>query len=104
MNAFAIATDILFTDPNLSLEALYRAGGAGAGMLVRVIRRAPDRMANFGEGRFVTESVLIDLRVSEVPDLAEGDTLEIDAVLYEIRSKPLRDSERLIWAAEARSL
>lgn len=104
MNAFAIATDILFTDPHLSLEAVYRPGGAGTGVPVRVIRRAPDRLANFGEGRFVTESVLIDLRIAEVPDLAEGDTLEIDGTLYEIRSKPLRDSERLVWAAEARGL
>jgi len=104
MTAFAIATDILFTDPHLSLEAVYRAGGAGAGQPVRVIRRAPDRLANFGEGRFVTESVLLDLRISDVAELAEGDTLEIEGVFYEIRSKPLRDSERLIWAAEARVL
>lgn len=104
MTAFAIAMDVLFTDPNLSCAALYRAGGAGDGQPVRVIRHAPDRLASFGEGRFVTESVLIDVRIAEVPDLAEGDTLEINSILYEIRSQPLRDCERLIWAAEARVL
>jgi len=104
MTAFAHALDILFTDPNLSLAALYRAGGAGAGQPVRVIRRMPDRLANFGEGRFVTDAVMVDLLIAEVPDLAAGDTLEIGNALYELRGQPLRDSERLTWAAEARVL
>lgn len=104
MNAFANAMDVLFTDPHHSHAALYRPGGAGAGQPVRVIRRAPDRLANFGEGRFVTESVLIDVRISDVAALSGGDTLEVDGILYEVRGQPVRDSERLIWAAEARAL
>ncbi|MGY6704720.1 head-tail joining protein [Roseinatronobacter sp.] len=104
MNAFAAADDILFTDPHLSMPALYRAGGTGDGVPVRVILRTPDRIANFGDGRFVTDSVLIDLRISEVAELARGDTFEVDGTLYEIRSEPVRDAARLIWAAEARVL
>ncbi|KPQ06195.1 MAG: hypothetical protein HLUCCA12_12155 [Rhodobacteraceae bacterium HLUCCA12] len=104
MNAFAASTDILFTDPHLSQAAIYRAGGTGAEVPVRVVRRAPDRLASFGEGRFVTDSVLIDVRTSDIAELAEGDTFEIDGALYEVRGAPVRDGRHLTWAAEARQL
>ena len=39
MNAFAASIDLLFEDPNMAVDALYRAGGEGSGTLVRVIGR-----------------------------------------------------------------
>ena len=104
MNAFEVAVEVIFGDPHLALDALWRAGGAGEGVEVRVIRRSPDRLANFGDGRFVTDTVFIDVRVSEVPALGRGDTFEIGGQIYEVRSDPVRDSDRLTWAAEARAL
>ena len=104
MNAFAAAINALFSDPNLSRAALYRAGGNGDGVEVRVIQRAPDRIGNYGEGRFVTDAVLIDVRISDINLLGRGDTFEIAGELFEVRSDPVRDSERLIWAAEVRAL
>lgn len=102
--AFAAAIAAMFRDRNMAHAALYRAGGSGAAVEVRVIKRAPDRIGNFGEGRFVADAVLIDVQISEVPELARGDTFEIGAEVFEVRSDPVRDSERLIWAAEARVL
>lgn len=104
MTAFSAAIDLLFTDPHLSLAARHRAGGQGEGLPVRVIRRSPDRIGNFGEGRFVTDSCLIDVRLSEIPLLEAGDTFQIGDLLYELRGEPVRDSEGLTWAAEARRL
>lgn len=104
MAAFAAAVDAIFRDRNMAVDALYRAGGAGDGDPVRVVKRAPDRFANFSEGRFVAQAVLIDVRLSEVETLAPGDTFQIGARLYEVRGEPVRDGERLIWAAEAREL
>lgn len=104
MSAFAAGIDAIFADPNMAKSALYRAGGAGAGVPVRVIFRAPDRIANWGEGRFVTDTVFLDVRVSEAPALAAGDTFEIDGETFEVRSDPVRDRERLVWAAEVREL
>jgi len=85
VNAFALATDTLFGDQNLALDALWRADGAGPGVAIRAICRSPDHALEFGEGRFVTASVLIDIRVSEVPTLAAGDTVEITGTIYEVR-------------------
>jgi hypothetical protein len=104
MNAFAASIDLLFEDPNMAVDALYRAGGKGSGTLVRVIRKAPDQLANFGDSRFVTDTLTLDLRVSEVPALAKGDTLEIAGELFEVRSEPVRDRERLVWSVEGRTL
>lgn len=104
MNAFAAGIDAIFRDPNMAKDALYRAAGAGAGVPVRVIFRAPDRIANWNEGRFVTVTIFIDVRVSDVAVLSPGDTFEIDGELFEVRSDPVRDRERLCWAAEVRAL
>ena len=104
MNAFAAGINAIFADPNMARAALHRAGGAGDGAPVRVIFRAPDRIANWNEGRFVTDTIFIDVRVSDVAVLSTGDTFEIDGDLFEVGSDPVRDRERLCWAAEVREL
>ena len=103
MSAFTAAIDALFADPNLGVNANYRAGGADPGMPVRVIVRQPDRIGTFGETRIATETTLIDIRTSEVAAPAEGDTIEMDGAVYIIQGEPLRDAERLIWTLEARA-
>lgn len=103
MNAFAAGINAIFRDPNMAKHAFYRAGGEGIGVPVRVIFRAPDRVASFGEGRFVTDTHFIDVRVSDVPNLEMGDTFDIGDLAYEVRSDPVRDREQLCWSAEVRS-
>ena len=102
MTAFAAALGAIFADPNLSIGAVYRAGGAGEGTPVRVMRRAPDSITDFGTGRFVTSSLRIDVLMADVAQLAAGDTFEIGAELLEVRGEPMRDTEHLVWTAEAR--
>ena len=102
MTAFAAAIDVLFADPNLGIDAVYRAGGADPGMPVRVILRRPDRISEFGETRIVTGTVVIDVRVSDVAAPAEGDTIEADGMVCVIQGEPIRDVERLVWTIEAR--
>lgn len=104
MTAFAQAINTLFGNANLGVDGLWRAGGIGAGVAVRIIRRSPDRVAPFGDGRFVTDTHLLDVRTSEVAVLAIGDTFQIGSEIYTVQSEPLRDGERLVWAAEVRLL
>jgi hypothetical protein len=99
---FTAAIDALFADPNLGLDAVYRAGGADPAVRVRVILRRPDRVGEFGETRIVTETLLIDVRVGELADPAEGDTFDIDGDAYVFQGEPVRDAERLIWTIEGR--
>ena len=101
MSIFADAIDDLFSDPNLALDAVWREEGRGAGIPVRVIARRGDRMRGFGETRVIAETALFEVRVSEVPAPAAGDTIEIGSDAYVVQGAPVRDSERLVWTVEA---
>jgi hypothetical protein len=102
MTVFAAAIDALFADPNLGLDAVYRAGGADPAVTVRVILRRPDRTAEFGETRIVAETLLIDLRFSDVVAPADGDAFDIGGETFVVQGEPIRDGERLVWTCEAR--
>lgn len=102
MTAFAIGVDSQFEDPNLARDADWLDGGAGTPVPVRVILRAPDGVASFGDRRFVVETVLIRVRTSQVPLLREGDRFDVEGAVYEVQGAPSRDALRLVWTAEAR--
>lgn len=102
MTAFSASINVIFTNPHIAESAEYRAGGAEPAVSVRVIKRRPDVMSEFNTGRFVRNTVFVDVRVSEVSDLKDGDTFTIDGVLLTVTGEPVRDSERLVWKAEAR--
>ena len=104
MSALATMVNATFRDRNLASDAIYRQGGAGGGIAVRVARRSPDRATAFGDGRFVTDTHMIDVRVSEVAALDAGDTFQIGAEIYAVQGEPLRDGDRLVWSAEVRLL
>jgi hypothetical protein len=103
MTVIAEALDALFTDANIGRDAIWRAGGSGAGVNVRVVFRAPDTTSSFGGGRFVAASRFIDVRISEVSALAPGDTFEIDSTIHVVQGEPTRDDDNLIWSAEVRA-
>ena len=102
VSAFSSAIDVLFANPNLAVDGIYRVGGVDPDVPVRVIVCQPDRIGEFGETRIVTESIVIDIRVSEVTTPAEGDTIAVDGTVYVVQGGPIRDAERLIWTIEAR--
>jgi len=104
LTAFDLATDSLFADQNLAVDALLRVSGTGPAQPMRVIRAMPDGFASFGEGRFVVDTVLLSIRLSDAPVLAAGDTVEIAGQLHEVQGTPTRDTNRLVWLAEARAL
>ena len=102
MTAFTAAIDALFADPNLGVNAIYRAGGSGEAITLRAIVRQPDRVSTYGETRIATETTLVDIRTSELATPAEGDTIEMDGMVYVIPGEPTRDAERLVWTLDTR--
>lgn len=101
MDAFAAATDALFADPNIARDAIWRAGGAGSGVSVRIITKRPDQVGSFGDSRAILPTTLIDVRRSEVSEPANGDTVEIESETFEVIATPTIDSLRLVWTCEA---
>jgi len=102
MNAFAAAIDDLFANPDITRTALYRAGGMGDGIPVRVIARRPDREVAFGDIAVHTETAVFEVRVSEVPNPASGDNITLDGETFIVQGEPERDAERLIWLLDTR--
>ena len=99
--AFVAAIDALFADPNIGEDALWMAGGVGAGVAVRIIRKSPDRMAEFGDSRAVLPTVGIDIRRSQAATIAEGDLIVIGAETFKIIGEPMGDALGLVSACEA---
>lgn len=96
MNAISAALDTLFADPNLGETATWRAGGTGAAVDVRVLASLPDSDISFEGKRLQVETRTVEIRISECPDLAPGDTLTLDGEVCAVLSAP-RDEHRLVW-------
>jgi hypothetical protein len=104
VEAFRAALDTLFADPNLGETALWQAGGVGAGVAVRIIRKSPDRVAEFGDSRAMLPTVGIDIRRSQSATITEGDLILIGAETYRIIGEPMGDALGLVLACEICSL
>jgi hypothetical protein len=103
VTAFTGAIDVLFADPNLGADVIYRGdGGEASGTTVKAIIRQPDRIDTYGETRIATETTVFDIRTSDIAAPAQGDTIEINGTIYVIQGEPIRDAERLVWTIEAR--
>lgn len=100
-DVFTLAIDVLFADPNIGEDALWKAGGVGAGVPVRIIRKAPDRVAEFGDSRALLPSAVLDIRGSQAAAIAQGDVIVIGTETYRIIGEPLSDASGLVVAYEA---
>ena len=53
-----------------------------------------------------TATAVFEVRVSEVPNPAEGDTITLIGALggeiFVVQGEPVRDAERLVWAIDTR--
>ena len=103
MNAFATAMNVIFTDPNMAVDAIWFTGGIGPGIAVRVIRKSPDEITPFGVGRILSETTLLDARVADLPTPAPGDLIRIGAEDLVVQGEPKLDRERLIWTLNMRT-
>ncbi|MER2249539.1 hypothetical protein ABS772_06370 [Methylorubrum podarium] len=77
MSAFAMAIDATFEDPNHGEDAIWRSGGTGPGLPVRILRLSPEAIVGLGDQRYDLNAMLISVRLSEVPEPAKGDQVDI---------------------------
>jgi hypothetical protein len=98
--AFSAAIDAIFRDANVAEDALWRSGGTGDGVPVRVVRKSPDEIVGFGASRAVMPTCLVDVRVSEVATPESGDSFEIGEAVFDVTGSPRRDTLGLVWVCE----
>lgn len=102
MTVFAAVMDRIYANPSMAVAALRISASISDERPIRVIRRDPDRITEFGAGRFVSDTMLMDVRVSDLPEPRPGDLIIIGADSFTIQGEPVRDRERLIWTLDLR--
>lgn len=100
MTAFSAAVDAIFLDANMAADAVYRASGSNSDVLCRIIQVMPDELTDYGGAAIVSDTMRIDVRVSEVTAPTEGDRFTIDGEAFLVQGAPQRDRLRLVWRAE----
>ena len=102
MTVFTAAMDRIYSNPSMAVAALWMSAATSDERTIRVIRRAPDHITEFGAGRFVSDTMVVDVRVYDLPDPRPGDLIVIGADSFTVQGEPMRDRERLIWSLELR--
>ena len=102
MNVFAAAMDRIYANPSMAAAAVWISATTSEERPIRVIRRAPDRITEFGAARFVSDTMIVDVRLSDLPEPRTGDLIVIGADSFTIQGEPVRDRERLVWTLDLR--
>ncbi len=102
MSVFEVALGRIFGNPSMAVAAVWISATTSEERPIRVIRRAPDRITEFGAGRFVSDTMMVDVQVSDLPEPRSGDLLLIGADSFILQGEPVRDRERLIWTLDLR--
>ena len=96
MSAFAAAMAALVADPNLSTEAVYRQGGSGTPVSLRVLRSSPDRVADaFGTG-IISATDILSVGIAMLPDLTAGDSFALGPDILTVQHAE-RDAAGIAW-------
>jgi len=100
MNVFTAAMDHIFANPSMAVAAVWMSATTSEERPIRVIRRAPDRITDFGTARVLSDTTTVDVRVSELADPRPGDLIILGTDSFVIQGEPVRDTERLIWTLD----
>ena len=92
--------DRIFSHADMAVAAVWISGTTSEERPIRVIRRAPDRITDFGSARILSDTTTVDVRVADLADPRPGDLIVLGSESFVIQGEPTRDSERLIWTAE----
>ncbi len=103
MTIFAAAMDRIYANPSMAAAAVWISATTSEKRPIRIIARAPDRITEFGAGRFVSDTMMVEVRVSDLQEPRPSDLIVIGADSFTIQGEPVRDRERLIWTLDLRS-
>jgi hypothetical protein len=96
MSAFAAAMDVLVADPNLGTEAVYRQGGSGTPVSLRVLRSSPDRVADaFGTG-IISVTDILSVAIADLPAVDAGDSFTLGPDTLTVQHAE-RDASGTAW-------
>ena len=96
MGVFDDALAVLAADPNLGVEATYRAAGSGAPVLMRVLRSSPDRVVDAFDTSVLRATDVLTVAIAALPAIEPGDTFTIGPDLLTVDSAEA-DAAGVAW-------
>ena len=96
MNAFDAAMAALVADPNLGIDAVYRPGGIGPAVPIRVLRSSPDRVGDAFGTEILSATDILSVAIATLPDLAAGDSFALGPELLTVTHAE-RDAAGTAW-------
>lgn len=103
---FAAALDALFNAPG-SAAAEYWPDYGDPITGIRIIRSRSDQRARMGDGEIISDSEVIDVRISEVAAICPGDRLRVGAADADgvflpgdylvVTGEAVTDAENMTW-------
>lgn len=96
MGVFDDALAVLAADPNLGVEAVYRAAGTGAPVSLRVMRSSPDRVVDAFDTPLLRATDVLTVAIRLLPAIDAGDTFAVGLDLLTVDSAE-RDAAGVAW-------
>lgn len=96
MGVFDDALAVLAADPNLGVEASYRAAGIGSPVAIRVLRSSPDRVVDAFDTSVLRATDVLMVGIALLPAIEAGDTFTIGADVLTVDSAE-RDAAGVAW-------
>lgn len=90
----------LFADCFLYLgdKVLYKSKNKS--YQVTILKQQPDKLYEIGEGKFISEMLILEVSVFDILQPAVGDVFIINEQKYKVHSPPLKDNSAVLWKIE----
>ena len=73
----------------------------GSPKSIKVMPRRPDEIIGFGDASISSNTAMFDIRVAEISNPQQGDTLIFKGITYVVQGSPVyQDGDRLIWRVD----
>ena len=86
----------------MAVDAYWISTGTTEEHAIRLIRRTPDEISSFGAARILSDTMIIDVLVSELVNPRPDDLILFGTESFVIQGEPVRDRERLVWTLDLR--
>jgi hypothetical protein len=96
MGVFDGALAVLTADPNIGVEATYRAAGTGAPAPLRILRSSPDRVVDAFDTPVLRATDVLTVSIALLAAVEAGDTFTIGPDLLTVDSAE-RDAAGVAW-------
>lgn len=102
MTAFSFMIDDLFENPDLAEDAVYIASGTETSRSLRVIVLREDKIGDFGETKGRAQTILFEVRRSDVAAPVKGDKIVHGERNYVVQAPPKEEAGGELWVLNVR--